>query len=291
LALFFSKFDSANSSCTAGLGDNVFTFGRGLVTPGGSTLVIGIFYDANCTAPYYTDTFKFAPGLGVTGVTGTGEFDAPNGAILGVLSVAQQLKAAGSIAIFGGKGTYKAVAGVGQPPVRTGLACSESAGLSATVICQEGVAQDFPALKMALGTVANITFTLTQVSANVVTVQVNGGSAKLATGKLGGLSIAQTSPTTLGFQGPHSVVATGSITGSSPALSVIPPTGTQWTFTDVHHATKFSISTAFDFQSNGKVVNSNAHTTALIKLDKSGTGTIAYSDKSDAKITNWTLGD
>ena len=184
------------------------------------------------------------------------------------------------------------VAGTGEPPVRTGIGCTiAGSGSSYLFSCQEGMAQDFPALKLALGTIANMTLTLSPTGPNSYSVTVSGGSAKLATGKLGGLSITTTSLTSLGFQGQAAVVGSGSLSGASPQFGVIQPAATHWTFNDAQHAIKFSVGTAVNLTSSGKIVASASHATASFEVDGSGTGAITYSDRSKAKITNWTLSD
>ena len=282
------------SGCQQSLGNN-----STLTTTQGSasyaTGPIVVYFDNACQTPYLTDTLEFTGEVfsGLTTLASTGQLLAPNGAILGAMNVAEHLDDVGpSEAIFNLHGTYKAVAGVGEPPVRIGLACTSNSGPPLTFACQEGVAQDFPALKMSLGTIANMTMTLTLAGPRNLAVVVSGPSAKLATGKLGRLSIALTSPTTLGFKGPATIVGSGSTSGASPDFGVIYPAGTAWSFNDAQHATKFSITTAADLTSSGKVTDTATHATlATFEVDKSGTGTITYSDKSKAKITNWTLSD
>ena len=295
VAQFFGTLAGTSSTCTPAFGGtNSGTLGLS-ETAGSTGVFIGtIFFDGACQKPYFVSDLQVpVDGVSFDIIASTAQMLAPNGAVLGVFSQAQEFQSSGSTIFLNSKGTYKAVAGVGQPPVRTGLGCTiSSAGASDVFSCHEGVAQDFPALKMSLGTIANITLVLTQISGTKYSVVVSGSTAKLATGKLGGLSITTTGPSSIGFQGQATIVGGGSTSGSSPVFGAIPPASTTWTFNDAPHVTKFSISTASNQTSSGKVIDTTTHATlATFEVDESGTGTITYSDKSKAKITNWTLSD
>jgi len=291
VAQFFTLI-SSGTSCAIALGGNVHSYyANSVAGPGTSSLLNGVYYDTSCLKPFFIDSIEQSSTT-LDYLVHTAHFLAPNGALLGVLSLAEQFGSVGSEVVLNGKGTYKAVAGAGAPAVRLGLACSfASVGGNEVLTCQEGIAQDFPALKMALGTINNVILTIHVVGPDIDSVALSGSSAKLVTGKLGGLSLTLSSPTTLAFQGTNQVVGTGTTGGGSPIFSMIQPSTTHWSFNDGQHATKFSISTGNNLHSTGTVVNSTTHATTNLQVDQSGTGTIAYSDKSKAKITNWVLSD
>ena len=272
-------FSGGNGTLSAEFGHNSMLLG-----------MMNVYYDAACTLPFFTENLVLVVQNGEIFAT-TGQYLAPNGAILGVLSQAQEVHGFNSSLSLTGKGTYKAVAGTGQPPIRTAFACIMTTDpVTYAFVCQEGMAQDFPALKLSLGSIVHMNLTLTKVASNQYSASISGSTAKLVTGKLGNLSVTTTSPTTVGFQGPATTVDGGTTSGSSPNIGMGATADTTWAFHDSHDI-KFSASTGFNADSSGTVTNPLTHGSASFNVDPSGTGTITYSDKSKAKITNWTLSD
>jgi hypothetical protein len=252
-----------------------------------------VYYDPSCRTPYLTDTFEFTGQLQTPGqsvkLKSARQLLAPNGAILGALALLENYdEINNNVGSFSGIGTYGAVANPKAPLVHVGFACGESAQ---NFNCQVGAAQDFPSLKTALGSIAQLRLTLTSAPQGVG-LEVTSTGVYLATGALGHLSIDLATPTTLGFAGKHTLTLGGTAGGSSPQYSPIFPSGTKWGFNDSAQGLSFSLNTASTLTSSGKIVDTPTHATlATLTLDKSGTGAISYSDHSTAPITSWTLGD
>jgi len=170
--------------------------------------------------------------------------------------------------------------------VQLGLWCALS---ETSNTCAGGVAQDFPALGIAIGAVSPLTLTLTSVIAPVTFT--GGGTA--VTGPIGSLTLTNPSPTSLVIQGgtPFSSL---SASGGAADFELFPPTPTSWTLTDAAHDQQFQISvidnTTRHLSMTIKQI-SNGTTLATGAVDQSGSGTITYSDGSIAAITNWTLAD
>jgi hypothetical protein len=158
------------------------------------------------------------------------------------------------------------------------------------VPCAGGIAQDFPALGLAIGAVTPLSLTVgTTVTAPVPFI--GGGTA--VTGPLGSLTLTNPNPTSLVVQG-GTAFATTTASGSSGAFELFPPTPTSWTLTDTAHDEEFQIALASNTTRELNItifqVSTNA-TLATGKIDQSGSGTITYSDGTMAAITNWTLSD
>jgi hypothetical protein len=170
--------------------------------------------------------------------------------------------------------------------VQLGLWCSLS---ETTNTCAGSVAQNFPALGIAIGAVTPLTLTLSTVDAPVTFT--GGGTA--VTGPIGSLTLTNPSPTSLIIQGgtPYSSITTS---GAAAAFVLFPPTPTAWTFSDAAHDQQFQIS-VIDNATRSLTMTikqiSSGITLATGVVDQSGSGTITYSDGNIAAITNWTLAD
>jgi len=249
---------------------------------------VAVYYDAQCTQRYIATN----PGTTVTPsgnmvvVAETATYYAPKGATLGTMTLNEtvQYNSDNTWSLYG-LGIFTPVAGAGTP-VQLGLWCS----LSETgATCAGGVAQNFPALGIAIGAVTPLTLTVSTVNAPVTFT----GSGTALTGPIGSLTLTNPSPTSLIIQGgtPYSSITTN---GGAAAFVLFPPTPTSWTFTDEGHDQQFQISvidnTTRELTMTIKQMSSGI-TLATGVVDQSGSGTITYSDGNIAAITNWTLAD
>ena len=263
------------------------------LTGGGSVRWAGggdmaAYYDAQCMQPYVVTN----PGTTVTIsdnkmiAAETATYYAPKGAMLGTMTLNEtaQYNSDNTWNLYG-LGAFTPVGGA-KTPVQLGLWCSLSETGST---CAGGVAQNFPALGIAIGAVSPLTLTLS--AANAPVTFTGGGTA--VTGPIGSLTLTNPSPTSLIIQGgtPYSSITAN---GGAAAFVLFPPTPTAWTITDAAHDQQFQISvidnTARDLTMTIKQISSGI-TLATGVVDQSGSGTITYSDGNIAAITNWTLAD
>ena len=263
------------------------------LTGGGSTRWAGggnvaTYYDAQCTQLYVATN----PGTTVTTsgnkmiAAETATYYAPKGAMMGTMTLNQtaQYNSNNSWNLYG-LGIFTPVAGA-RTPVQLGLWCSLSETQST---CAGGVAQNFPALGIAIGAVTPLTLTVSTVNAPVT---FSGGGTAV-TGPIGSLTLTNPSATSLIIQGgtPYSSITAN---GGAAAFVLFPPTPTSWTLTDAAHDQQFQISVIDNTTRNLTMTikqMSSGITLATGAVDQSGSGTITYSDGSIAAVTNWTLAD
>ncbi|HUO28864.1 MAG TPA: hypothetical protein VMU80_06595 [Bryobacteraceae bacterium] len=249
---------------------------------------VAVYYDSQCTEHYVVTN----PGTTVTGsgnsllVTETATYYAPKGATLGTLTLNEtaQYNSNNTWNLYG-LGIFTPAAGA-ETPVQLGLWCSLSETQDA---CAGGIAQNFPALGIAIGGVTPLTLAISTVNAPVTFT--GGGTA--VTGPIGSLTLTNPSATSLVIQGgtPYSTITAN---GSAAAFVLFPPTPTSWTLADAAHDQQFQISVADNTTRNLTmtiVQTSSGITLATGAVDQSGTGTITYSDGISVAITNWTLAD
>jgi hypothetical protein len=186
--------------------------------------------------------------------------------------------------IVHGLGTYTSL--VGAPSVRLGLNCDLGAGGHNIGICQGGIAQNFPQLSTAYGSVT--TLALDSTNAGVLHLT---GTSLLTSGAMNALTLTQPTSTTMIVNG-GSVHGTTTDTGSAGNFSLFPPTPTGWSVTDAAHDQVFTIAVVDNTTRNSAATLkriSTGETLASITLDQSGTGTIIYSDGASAPVTGWML--
>ena len=269
-----------STNCTA------LTGGGSVRWTGGAN--VAVYYDAQCTERYVATN----PGTTVTGsgnsliVAETATYYAPKGATIGTMALNETARynSDNTWNVYG-LGLFTPLGGA-STPVQLGLWCSLSETQNA---CAGGVAQNFPALGIAIGAVTPLTLTVSTVNAPVTFT--GGGTA--VTGPIGSLTMTNPSPTSLIIQGgtPYSSITAN---GSAAAFVLFPPTPTSWTLTDAVHDQQFQVSVIDNTTRNLTktiVQMSSGITLATGAVDQSGTGTITYSDGSIAAITNWTLAD
>jgi hypothetical protein len=274
-----SQIVQQNSACT-------------MLNGGGSVRWVGpnaaaAYYDTSCRQPYVATN----PGTTVTTsdskvvASEAATYYAPSGAILGTLALNETVQFATNTLNLFGLGVFTPVGGA-KTPVQLGLWCALT---ETTNSCAGGVAQDFPALGIAIGAVTPLALTLTLTDFTAPVTFTGTGSA--VTGPIGSLTLTNPSPISLVIQGgtPYTSLIGR---GGAAAFELFPPTPTSWTLTDSAHDQQFQISVIDNSTRNLNMTikqMSSGITLATGGVDQSGTGTITYSDGSAVAITNWTL--
>jgi hypothetical protein len=186
--------------------------------------------------------------------------------------------------------------------VQLGLYCSipgsKPSGSSVTVPCAGGIAQDFPALGTAIGAVTPLTLVVSLGNNDALEGVTFSGGGTAVTGALGSLVLTNPSPTSLviassGGTAP-ATYATTTANGSASAFSLFPPTPTGWTLSDSGHDMQIEVTVTDDTTRNLTATIttiSTGVTLATGTLDKSGTGSITFSDGTVETVTSWTLAD
>ena len=244
-------------------------------------------YYGFCTQPYVVTSpnTTVTTGNNQLAVSETASYYGLSGTILGTLALNETVLVGDTTNLFG-LGIFTPAAGA-RTPVQLGLSCSLS---DTTNTCSGGVAQDFPALGMAIGAVSPLTLSGSNATGPV---SFSGGGS-VFTGPIGSLTLTTTpSQTSLVIQGGTPFTST-TCSGSAGAFELFPPTPTSWTLADSAHDQQLQISVVDNITRNLTITIkevSTGITLATGALDQSGSGTITYSDGSIAAITNWTLAD
>ena len=259
---------------------------------GGSVELVGsqvtVYYDSQCQKPYIatgagTRETSVAGGIGLAE---TATYYGLNGSAIGSLTLNETaLVGENDSFTVNGLGVFTAATS-GATPVQLGLTCS--LGQNSTV-CAGGIAQDFPQLGVAIGSVSPLTLNVAGLN-DAVTFT---GSGDVVTGPIGSLTLTNPSTTSLVIQGGENYGAIAA-SGRAAAFSLFPPTPTDWSLTDSAHDQKFQISVVDNTTRNLSVTITQVSTGCTLatgSLDQSGTGTITWSDGTATAVTNWTLAD
>ena len=264
--------------------------GGGSVKQGAPPTLVTVYFDNACTKPYIATgpSTTLTPNGNAAVISEKATYYGLNGSVVGTMTINETAVIGNNSTSLYGLATFTPASGA-QTPVQLGVYCLFSAGN--TDPCAGGIAQDFPALGLAIGAVTPLTLT---VNGNAVTASIpftGGGTA--VTGPLGSLTLTNPNPTSLVIQG-GTDFATTTASGSAGAFELFPPTPTSWTLTDTTHDEEFEIAldnnTTRDLNITIIQVSTN-ETLATGTIDQSGSGTIMYSDGTTATITNWTLSD
>lgn len=257
---------------------------------------VTLYYDASCTKPYITGD--------VTGITQTGDsagvmretatYYGLNGTKLGTMALNVDLVATSYATTVNGLGQFTPSGGL-DTPIQLGLYCNLPPMMSGLLSltntpCSGAVAQDFPELGLAIGSVTTITLN-SFTSASGSTGVAFTGSGSTVTGPIGSLTLTNPSPPLFVIQGGAAYTST-TASGSAAGFSLFPPTPTSWTLTDAAHDEQLQISVIDNITRNSSLTItqvSTGKTLATGAMDHSGSGAINYSDGSAATITNWTL--
>ena len=129
----------------------------GRVEVGATANAATVYYDAGCTRPYIVANTNWAnPSNGVVVASETAVYYGPTGTNLGTMALNESIVFGDSSMNVYGLGSFTPASGV-RIPAQLGLYCVAS---SSTEQCAGGIAQDFPALGLAIGAVTPITATL-----------------------------------------------------------------------------------------------------------------------------------
>ena len=279
--------------------------GGGSVVTGASGETVTVYYDTGCTKPYIFaqptngNLGNSSNGGVVVDISETATYYGLSGAVIGTLTLNETAEdsSAGAVNVFG-LGIFTP-AGSPHTPVQLGLYCAFASSTATTAQCGGGIAQNFPALGLAIGAVTPLAITLSAPPPflQLATPTTGGvtfvGGGPAVTGPIGSLTLLNPTPTALIIQGGTAYASTTS-SGGAAAFSLFPPTPTSWTVTDSFHDQKFQISVVNNTTRNLNltvVQTSTGSTLATGSVDQSGSGTITYSDGSVAAITSWTLAD
>ena len=271
------------SYCTA------LTGGGSMRTGAGNTSVT-LYYDSNCTHPYVAT----GPGLTMTTsdskvvIAETATYYSLTGTIIGTMTINETAQLGDNTTNVYGLGLFTPASGA-RTPVQLGVYCAltEYSG-----DCAGGIAQDFPALGLAIGAVTPLTLSYNGDSQTSPVTFTGGGSA--VTGPIGSLTLTNPSPTSFVLQGGGTAFASTTSSGGAAEFVLFPPTPTGWTLSDSGHDQTFSISVVDNTVRNLTLTITQASTGATLAtgtLDQSGSGSITYSDGTVVAITNWTLAD
>jgi hypothetical protein len=260
---------------------------------------VNVYYDSACTQPYIAavpwSLTDQGDGNGLIQERAT--YYGPTGSTIGTMTLNETVTGA----LVNGNLTGVEVHGLGVftpasglVPVQLGLSCViNSLSNESNIPCEGGVAQDFPALNLAIGSVTSLTLDLVSGGGGASSVSFSGGGSTF-TGLIGDkFTLTNPSPASFVIQDSTAYTAT-TASGSAAGFSLFPPTPTSWTLTDAAHDQQFVASVIDNTTRNTRITItqiSTANTLASGTLDPSGTGTITYSDGSMAAITGWTLAD
>jgi hypothetical protein len=266
--------------------------GGGSVKQGAALTLVTVYFDNACTRPYIatgpSTTLTANNNTNALVISETATYYGLNGSVVGTMTLNETAVLGDSSTNLYGLGTFTPASGA--TPVQLGVYCVF--GASNTDPCAGGIAQDFPALRLAIGAVTPLTLTVNSTTVTAPVSFAGGGTA--VTGPLGSLTLTNPNPSSLVIQGGTDFANT-TASGSAGAFELFPPTPTSWTLTDTAHDDEFQIAldnnTTRDL--NITIIQTGAAAIVLATgtIDQSGSGTIKYSDGTTATITNWTLSD
>ena len=119
----------------------------------------------------------------------------------------------------------------------------------------------------------------------------SSAGSSVVVGPLGGLKMTAPTVSTLAITGGTSY-GSATFSGYAGDLAIFIPTPTGWTATDAAHNQRFQITENSSRTFAGSIVQiSTGKTLTTFTLDRSGTGSIVYSDGSKAAVTNWLPAD
>jgi hypothetical protein len=256
-----------------------------------------VYYDGACQTPYIegksTITESGPKNARKFAITQTATYAGPTGTNLGSLSLSESATFLRRNEIVIGTGTF--IPANGSPSVNLGLTCTTPTTTKARtkVQCQGGIAQNFPALNLALASVTPLSLVETEKGSRTP-VTFSGSDPNRQYGPQGSLSITESSPTSLGIAGSGTDDGPATTTGSAADFVLFPPAPTSWQIVDQANQVQFMLKVVSSKTRNSvaSVVNTaSSKTLATIAVDQSGTGTISYPGEGSDTITSWLLSD
>ncbi len=277
--------------------------GGGSVMSGATATAVTVYYDDACTKRYIVANANMTTGTDVSGglqivIAETATYYGLADAELGTLTLNEtlsQVLVGGQVgeAIVHGLGIFTPSVGV-RTPVQLGLYCTIPANVitsSATLPCAGGIAQDFPALGMAIGAVTPLTLIVESLATDGP-LTFSGTGSTVNRGPLGSLILTAPSATSMAITG-GTTFASYSSMGGAGAFALFPPTPTSWVLADPASGLQVQITVLNNTMRNLSVAIAQTSSGAMLAtgaVDQSGTGTITYSDQSVEQVTSWTLG-
>ena len=263
--------------------------GGGSVRTGGGNTSATVYYDNTCTKPYV------ATGTGLTKTASnnqlvigeTATYYSLTGTVIGTMAITETTIVGTNTTNVYGVGLFTAAFGA-QTPVQLGVYCTVTPSSGS---CAGGIAQDFPALGVAIGAVTPLTLAVDGNNQDAPVTFTGGGST--VTGPLGSLKLTNPSATSLVIQG-GTALGTTTCSGGAAEFVLFPPTPTAWTLADAAHDQTFSISVVSNTVRNLTFTITQISTGATLAtgaIDQSGSGTLTYSDGTTVTVTNWALAD
>jgi hypothetical protein len=181
-----------------------------------------------------------------------------------------------------------------RAPVQFGLDCSipgNIATVPGTVACDVGVAQDFPSLGMAFGSISPLKFIAPALNSGGIS-GFGDSNTPIQQGPLGSLSLTAPGGTSLAISGgaPWSNFYGSGTLGD---FALFPPAPTYWDVTDYLTWRDFIVGLATSPATGFTLSEGKPFTTTILvsgATDQSGTGSITWTDGSVSPVNSWTLG-
>jgi hypothetical protein len=274
------------------------------VMSGATPTAVTVYYDNACAKPYIVANANATIGTNSSGgmqevASETATYYGLADTVIGTLTLNEVLSellgpggTPGAIVVHG-LGVFTPASGV-QTPVQLGLYCTIPSNVltsSATLPCAGGIAQDFPALGMAIGAVTPLTLIVESLAADGP-LTFSGTGSTVNSGPVGSLTLTAPSPTAMAITG-GTTFASYTSNGGAAAFELFPPTPTGWTLTDPASGLQLQVTVVSNTTRNLSVTitqPSSGTILARAAVDQSGTGSITYSDSTLETITSWTLG-
>jgi hypothetical protein len=248
---------------------------------------IDTYFDAACKTPYIeaSVTVNISDATETFAIAETATFLQTNGKPLGILSMSDTFSIVDKVETLRGLGTFTPAGG--QAKADIGFTCSIPATDTAkTAQCEGGVAQAFKSINLSVASVVPYSLTAAN-NTDAPSVKFVGTQSNVRTGKAGTLSITAPTPKTLAIGGGGTAYTSTAISGSEAHLTLFPPAPTLWTVTDKKNNARFAyriVSNTTHAARATVATISPAKGLASITLDRSGTGKVAYADKTSAVV-------
>jgi hypothetical protein len=247
--------------------------------------VVELYYDSHCKDVFVHSQMNVRlKTFSSVSLAETAIFHRPNGTIAGTLILAATGSESSSAVRFAGTGTWAPSGGGAKTEI--GLKCDYPLKLSGAkpFPCSFGIVQPVKSFNADLAVAASMKFKV-----NATAGGFDGaftGAAQLSSGPLGKLSVSAPGTGPVTIAGPDKLIGTSSIAGSA-RLAVFAPPPSSWSVTDGQQTLAVEMAKGLTQNSTGTIKDSANKTLATFSVDKSGEGSITYSDRQKAKVTNW----
>jgi hypothetical protein len=249
--------------------------------------VVEIYFDSRCKDVFIHSMLTVRPkSFTSVSLTETATFRRPTGTTAGTLTFAATGSETSNTVRFAGTGSWAPSGGGANTEV--GLKCDYPLKLSGAkpFPCSFGIVQPVKAFNADLAVAATLKFKV-----NAVAGGFDGaftGAAQLSSGPLGTLGVSAPNSGPVTISGPDKSIGTSSISGSA-RLTVFAPPPCSWSVSNGRQTLAVQMAKGLTQNSAGTIKDAANKTLATFSVDKSGEGTITYSDRQRAKITNWLI--